>query len=436
VTLPRLVQARPALRPVLAGLVLVLSASPALAYWEIIPQVDAGITYEDNPRYISDESVDAGSVLREDATGVFTELQLDLTYKTPATELNLHPRVRESNYLESNKDLNEDDRYLDVLAARSGELGYAAFRGRYQETGIRTNEFESATPENPDEPPTVTGASGRFSEDTQEIWSFQPSLNYQLSPRNVVGLSGLWTESVYDEDETIGVGVNNYVDYDYSSVELSMRHVLDPKNVFVVALNGGSFSTKDPESVLVNSTDSFGITAAYERTISETLTGSLTVGINRSSIDIETNAGGIPLASNEERNFIGSLEVRKRSERTTLNFSVGSQIAPRSDGTEVIQEQLRFYVDRRLGARLDGSLGVLYSIESAVGEAAPNVLTRQDRDYFTVDAGLSWRLTETLSVYGTYSYLSDTTDVITGNIHQTNNRLYLGVRYRGVGLRR
>ncbi|MEZ5564355.1 MAG: hypothetical protein R3F24_02045 [Gammaproteobacteria bacterium] len=37
---------------------------PALAYWQLIPQVDAGITYEDNPRYLSDEQKKAQDALQ------------------------------------------------------------------------------------------------------------------------------------------------------------------------------------------------------------------------------------------------------------------------------------------------------------------------------------------------------------------------------------
>lgn len=447
--------------PALLGAAVVALAAPvapAVAYWELVPQLEAGFTFENNPRYISDEAEDAQNAINPDATanamGVFTEVRLDGTYKTPTTEVTLTPRFRDTNYLKNNKDLNDDDLYLDLNAEHVGQLGSIGLVARYQETGIRTSEFESATPTNPDDPGPITGGSGRFSDDTQQTWTLRPSVNYQLSPRNVVGISGQLSETTYDEDQVQLLGSRDYLDYTYSSVEVSLRHVLNAKNYFAIALNGGNFLAEEPGRLFENSTDSFGITAAYNRTFSDTLTGSVTFGVTRSSIDVDGIIGGFdPLTgapcqllapcstNNEERNFVGNLELRKRSELTTLNFSLGSQIAPRSDGTEVVQEQLRFYVDRRLSNRLDGSVGVLYSMESAVGqifqpETATIGLAREDRNYFTIDTGLSWRLTETLSVYGTYSYVWDTTDVTTGNIHQTNNRLYFGVRYRGVGLRR
>lgn len=443
----------------LAALVPVVApVAPALAYWELIPQIDVGITTENNPRYISDEAEDAGAVnpdALDNALGVYTDLQVQGSYQTPTSKVTLTPRVRSTNYLKSNKDLNDDDLYVNLFGERSGNLGSIGLGASYVETGIRTSEFESATPDNPDDPLPVSDGSGRFSDDTREAWSIQPSLNYQLSPRNVVGISGSFSETTYDEDQEPLLASRGYLDYSYSSMDLSLRHVLDAKNYFAIALNGGNFLADESGRLFRNSTDSFGITASYNRSLSDTLTGTLTAGITRSSIDVDGIIGGLdPLTgalclpadpcstSNEERNFVGSLELRKRSELTTLNFSVSSQIAPRSDGTEVVVEQARLYVDRKLTGKLVGTLGFLYSMESAVGEVfQPETATlgfaRLDRDYLTIDSRLTWRLTATLSMYGAYSYQTDTTDLVTGGTTQrTNNRLFLGVRYRGLGIRR
>ncbi|MEQ1802487.1 MAG: hypothetical protein ABL989_11235 [Gammaproteobacteria bacterium] len=441
-----------------AMLLATVPVAPAFAYWELTPQVEGGITYETNPRYLSDEEESVVLALNPDAAdnvmGVYFDLRLEGTYKTPSTQIALTPRIRETNYLKSNKDLNDDDWYVDFLAAHTGVLGNVSLRSSYQETGVRTTEFESAVPDNPDAPLPVSGGSGRFSDDTQQTWNIEPALNYQLSPRNLVGLTGQYSDTTYDEQRENLLASRSYLDYNYSSLELSLRHVLDSKNYFAVALNSGNFLAEEPDRLFKNSTDSFGITAAYNRSFSETLTGTLTVGITRSSVDVSGIVGGFdPLTgapclltdpcatSNEERNFVGSLELRKRSEGTTLNFSLGSQIAPRSDGTEVVQEQVRLFVDRVFTQKLSGSLGLLYSTESAVGqifqpETASFGLARQDRNYFTIEPRISWRLTETLSVYSSYIYVSDTTDVTGGNVEQTNNRLYFGVLYRGVGLRR
>lgn len=448
----------PLRRGLVAILLAAVPAAPAVAYWQLTPQVEAGLTFENNPRYVSDEAEEAVLALNRDAMdnvlGTYLDLRLQGLYQTPSTQVSLAPRIRQTNYLKSNKDLNDDDWYLDFASSHNGELGGIALDARYQETGVRTSEFESAVPDDPDDPNSGGDGSGRFSDDTRKTWDIAPSIDYQLSRRNALTISGEYTETTYDEEREDIVGSRGYLDYNYSSVDLSLRHVLNPKNYFALALNGGNFLAEEPGRLFKNSTDSFGITAAYNRAFSDTLTGTLTVGITRSSVDVTGIVGGLdPLTgapclpanpcatSNEERNFVGSFDLRKRSELTTMNFSLSSQIAPRSDGTEVVQEQARFYIERVLSRRLSATLGLLYRMETAVGqvfkpETASFGLARQDRTYFTIEPRLSWRLTEVLSINGSYAYVSDVTDVTSGNVHQTNNRLYFGVLYRGVGLRR
>jgi hypothetical protein len=448
----------PARRGLAALLLTAMPAVSALAYWELTPQAEVGMTFENNPRYISDEEEPFVLPLNPDAAdnvlGVYVDARLKGAYKTPSTEVSLVPRIRQTNYLKSNTDLNDDDWYVDFAAAHNGILGGVGLTASYQDTGVRTSEFETAIPDDPDGPVPITDGSGRFSDDTRESWDVQPSLSYQLSPRNVLGVTGLISETTYDEQREELLASRSYLDYSYSSLELSLRHVLDANNYFALALNGGNFLADETGRQFENSTDSFGITAAYNRAFSDTLTGTLTLGITRSSLDVAGIVGGFdPLTgapclpsdpcstSNEERNFVGSLDVRKRSELTTLNFSISSQIAPRSDGTEVVQEQARVYVVRTLTSRLTGTLGAIYSQESAVGQIfQPETSTlgfaRQDRNYFTVEPGVAWQLTETLSVFASYAYQWNDTDVGTGSVEETNNRVFLGVRYQGVPLRR
>ncbi|MEO7386310.1 MAG: hypothetical protein ABIX37_05190 [Gammaproteobacteria bacterium] len=435
-----------------------LPMAPAVAYWELTPLLDAGITYESNPRYISDESkailIGANPDITDDVLGTFVDAKLEGVYKTPSSQIALSPRIRKTDYLKSNKDLNDNDWYVDFLAAHNGTLGNVSLNADYRETGVRTSEFESATPSNPDDPLPVSGGSGRFSDDTQSTWEVGPALSFQLSPRNQVRVSGNFAETTYNQEDSPLLASRDYLDYRYSSVDVVLGHTLDEKNAFEIALNGGTFLASEDGRLFENSTDSFGITGTYQRVFSPTLTGSASAGVSRNSIDVSGIIGGFdPLTgspclpsgpcaiSNEERNFVGSLDLRKRSEETTLNFSLSSQIAPRSDGTEVVQEQARLFVVRTLTRRLTGTFGGIYSLESAVGqifqpETATFGLARQDRNYFTVDTGLSWQLTTTLALYGTYSYTDNETDTTSGTVSQTNNRLFFGVRYRGVALRR
>ncbi|MEO8444536.1 MAG: hypothetical protein ABI567_05990 [Gammaproteobacteria bacterium] len=439
-------------------LLAVAPLAPALAYWQLTPQVDSGVTYETNPRYISDEAKAAQEALDPGATanvmGNYLDARIEAVYQTPTDQWSLTPRIRKTDYLKSNRDLNDDDLYLDFSALHGGTRGNISLAAAYQETGVRTSEFDSATPDNPDDPlPTGTGG-GRFSDTTQKTLNLRPTLNYQVSPRNIAGLSGEFSDTSYSRQRS-DTSVGGYLDYKYSSVDLSVRHYLNAKNSFGMALNGGNFIATQAGTPFENSTDSFGINASYDHTFSETLSGNATAGVSRSSVNVSgIRAGFDPLTgfqcspaipctvSNEERNFTGNVSLRRRSELTTMNLSLARQIAPRSDGTEVVQDQLRFFIERPLTRKLRGSLGAVASQESAVGRifqqgSATGTLARQDRTYVTVDSRIAWQLTEALSAYGTYTYVSDKNSRSTGNDSQVqNNRLYFGILYRAIVFRR
>ncbi len=432
--------------------VLGLTSATAVAYWEVIPQVDAGVTLEDNPRYLADSTKAAAEAatpgIADDATGIFIDADVNGSYQTPANEIRLSPRVRKTDYLKSNKDLNDDTWAIDFSAAHTDLRGSVGIAASIRETGVRNSEFESATPENPNAPPTASGGSGRFSgDDTQTSKDLRPFLNYRLSPRNTVELFFSATDVEYDQSAGLVDDLpptSTYFDYTDKQTVLAMNHYLNDKNFLQLSLNGGSFDSQQPDREFRNSSDSFGVTAAYNLAITPTLSANAKVGVTRSSVDLIglqfDPLTGAPCPqdalcsdSNDDRNLVGDIGLRKRSELTTLNFNVSRSLAPSSNGTQVVQDQFRFYVDRTITDRLSVGAAATYIKEAAVASDS-----RRDRTYLTGDARVTWRLTPTLSAYGTYTYISNEYDfnVTAADTQQTNHRLIFGFTYRGVGIRR
>ena len=432
-------------------------SGPAAAYIQLIPQIDAGATYEDNPRFFYDFQKAAQETLSPGSTdsvlGLYTDLRLEGHWNTPASQVTLTPRLRRTDYLKANDDLNDDDKYLDLSAVHSGARGNVQLTGYYREVSVRTSEFLEATPDDPDAPLDPSTGSGHFADRTQKTWSIAPALAYQLSPRNVVNLSASYADVTYDEDDGDPL-TRSYLDYDYSSVDLSLRHILDAKNAFSIGLNRSHSLAHVTGNPFRNSSDSYGVTVVYERNFSQRLSGNISAGTTRNSATVSGIVGGFdPVSSafcfpfspceihSEEENIVGGMGLRWRTQLSTLNLDLSRNIAPRSDGTEVVQDQLRFFIDRTLTRRLSGTFAIAALKESAVGkffEPSSQIiqLVRQDRTYVTADLGANWRLTPTLSVYGRYSYRTDRQDVTGGSADRDNNRLFFGVKYRGVGLRR
>lgn len=430
-------------RPVLLIPILGLASTTAVAYWEVIPVVDAGITLEDNPRYLSDSAIDtAGPGAADDTMGVFIDTGLNASYRTPANEIRLSPRVRRTDYLKDNSDLNDDTSAVDFYAAHQDRLGGIGVAASYRETGVRDSEFEGATPDNPNAPPTSSGGSGRFAgDDTQTSKDLRPFLNYRLSPRNTAELSFSTADVSYDQSTTSGI-IDDYFDYTNKQTTLGLNHYLNDKNFLQLSLNGGSFDSEQPGREFRNSSDSFGVNASYNLAITPTLSANARFGVTRTSVDlvglrIDPLTGALCpedalcSASDDDRNLVGDIGIRQRSELTTLNLNATRSLAPSSNGTEVVQDQFRFYVDRTITQRLSVSGGAVFIDETAVAGDS-----RRDRTYLTIDGMVTWRLTPTLSTYGKYSYVSNEYNVTNADTEQTNNRVSFGVSYRGTGFRR
>ncbi len=406
-----------------------LTSSSALAYWELTPQLGAGITWESNPRYESNNDKDAVS-------GTFALAGLNGSYKTPADQFTLSTSFQQTNYLDSNgrnnDSLNSDNWNVNLGAFHADRRGDIGLSAGYSESPIRNGDVDPNAPPQPD-------GGGTFADGTQKYGNLGTFLTYNLSPRNRVSLNYNVSESTYDIPGNRSFN-DFYFDYTDDGASVGISHYLNEKNFFQLVLNGGTFKSEAQNGPAKNTTDSYGISVGYSYVPTETVTASFNIGTTRSSVDIR----GLPFdpltgafcaqeatcsASDESRNFVGGITISKRSEETTLTFDASRALAPQSDGTQDIQDLFSLFVQRTLTRRLSVTAGTLFSNSSAVGD-----LGQQNDKYYTLDTSLSWQLTPTFTTYGKYTYASYDNDGTSSS--DTNNILYFGVTYQGVGFRR
>jgi hypothetical protein len=112
---------------------------------------------------------------------------------------------------------------------------------------------------------------------------------------------------------------------------------------------------------------------------------------------------------------------------TTVEYSQSQ--APRSNGTSVVSDNFRLGFERTLSERFTTAINLLYANDSALGDVG-----REDRVYYAASGTLRYRLTQTLSINGSYYYSVNKDDANSDN--QTNNRLFISLAYKGVGIRR
>lgn len=405
-----------------------LASAPALAYWELIPRVEGGITTETNPyNRLETQSYDS-------ATGGFADIRLDGAFTTPRDTITLVPRFRTFEYSGSDNSLDDDDYSIDLNADHQWDISSASLRLSYRDNGIRTNEFNTATP-------------GQTTDDSQQTWSIGPSLNYVLSPRHSLRFTADLTDIEYDASPQAG-----YFDYTNSNIQATWIYAYSTKTTLLLSANGGRFKATNPYppestgffSSTGNTTDSVGGTLAVERKLTPTLTTTVTLGSSRSTQDVEglkydpdnpsflcPTYPTLCSISESSNNFVGGITLRQTSEVMTTTIDYSQSQAPRSTGSSVVSESFRLNFDRELSRRFNGSVNLLYTSDSALGDYG-----RRDRVYYSAGTTVRYRLTEYLSLYGTYAYTINEDDANDGGVKQKNNRLFFSLVYRGVGIRR
>ena len=407
-----------ALTVLLPGL---LVSVPALAYWELIPRVEGGITTETNPfNELETRGYDS-------ATGAFADFRLDSTFRTARDTITLVPQLRTLKYSGSEDDLDDDDYSLSLNTSHRWDIGSASLLLAYRDNGIRTNEFNTATP-------------GQTVDDSQQTWSFDPSLSYVLSERNSLQFSADLSDIQYDASPNSG-----YYDYRNTNIQATWIHAYSAQTSILLSANVGKFKATDPYSTAENITDSYGATIAMERKFTPTVTGTVTLGSSHSTQDVSREAlfgifcppgftidtQGECSISESSDNFIGGISLRQTSEVMTTTIEYNQSQAPRSNGSSVVSDSFRLKFERDLSRRFDGSINLLYTSDSALGDFG-----REDRVYYSGSSTLRYRLTEYLSLYGTYAYTVNEDDANDGGVKQKNNRLFFSLVYRGVGIRR
>jgi hypothetical protein len=395
-----------------------LVSGQALAYWELIPRVEGGITTETNP-YNRLDNQDSDS-----ATGGFADFRLDSAYRTRRDAITLVPRFRTYQYTDSDDRLDDDDYSLDLNASRQWDTASGSLRAGYKDDGIRTSEFNTAP--------------GETTDDSQETWTFGPSFNYVLSPRHSLQFSADLSDITYDASPTAG-----YYDYRNTNVQATWIYAVSENASTLLSANGGRFKATDPYSPAENTTDSVGGTLAVEYKFSPTLSTTVTLGTSHSTQDFDgltfdpTNPGFLcptwPFAlcsfRESSSNFVGGITFRQSSESMVTTVEYSQSQAPRSNGTSVVSDNFRLGFERTLSERFTTAINLLYANDSALGDVG-----REDRVYYAASGTLRYRLTQTLSINGSYYYSVNKDDANSDN--QTNNRLFISLAYKGVGIRR
>lgn len=396
--------------------VALLSPVTVLAWsWEMVPTVDAGLSYETNPDNVSEQS-------REDDVFIASlRGKMRVAARTQDSSLQLDPsiRLREDWDNDSSLQLDGTDFSLPLSFTTRGERSRTSVNAGYSLLPSREADYQVTDPNAPLPPGGVgcdVDAQGRCRVDEMQThWNVAPDFVYDLTPRLQLSLGAQYSEVSYDEAR-----ITRRFDYDYSLASMSLMHMLRPRHRVNVATSFSRYDARQPGSLLDNETDTTNFSLGYEYLFSDETTLILNLGssFNDYRATVYCFDPGPPPAivgctrEGNDDSFVGELFlVQKFPDRISTRIGISRQVQPTSDGAQVTADSFTAFAERDLSPRLRVSAGVTYIDQEAIGSDSAVVRQRLNRSYGRLDLGLRWQLSRHWFARMRYVYDTDDYDI-------------------------
>jgi hypothetical protein len=389
-------------------------ATPALAAWEAVPNLELAVHARDNPRLTTE-----GAVITQDdaATSMQFNGRFALSNVSPRGALFVEPRIRADAYSDSeDDDLQSEDLFLDVRGSRQWQTATAGVRGYFSRESVLYSELLDAEPLDPnlDDPVAVdTGRLVQFDQDRNRA-TIAPYVDVDISERSSVILEARYLDISYS-----GTPVSGRSDFTDGLFSVGIQRQIDDRNSATARLLVSQFEADANQNV----TDTIGVEGSFTRMINDVWTFLLTTGLRRSDIAFVDSQAA--LMEDVDTNFALSLGFRKRTERATLNLDVRRLIDPNSSGFLEQRDEFRVAVKRQFSPTLTGGFA-LRAIDSSVLGG----ILASDRDYARINLNLEWALSRTWAVGVGYDTIYQKFEGQTGDA--TSDTLSVGINYRGL----
>lgn len=405
-------------------MLLVLPVSAFGAAWEIVPRIGTEVSYETNPDNTSRQS--------EEDDGYILALvgAANIRFATPRSSGTFEPllRLRQSYGNDGNNQLDGTDFLLPLTASYSGQRSQTSMSVGYSQLPSREADYQVVDPNSP-LPPGGVGCDvdirGRCRVDeTQSRWYVNPGYSYYLSPRLVASANAAYSETRYDESDITG-----RFNYEYVTGSASITRTLAEQHNISASVNASRYEADQDGGPLTNTTETTGVSLAYEYALAPNTSVTVAGGISVSDFTIEGRAtvGGLPCldpdlnefvlckTKGQDTNFVGELFLRQKlDESITTQFGVSRSVQPNSDGAETTVDLANAFIERKISPRLRASAGFSYTKQDAIGSEEIELLRQRfDRTYYRLSLKTSWNLTRHWVVGAGYEYYIDDQSLFT-----------------------
>jgi hypothetical protein len=398
----------------------ILAGARADAAWDFVPKLDLSARQEDNPYYVPDNL----PAQQQSASSMGLDTSIQMATYNQRSLLQFEPRVVVYRYTDSaNDNLNGEDWYFKGGGNYQWTTVTAGFDADYRRQRLATGEFNTFD-YNLDTQSPDTGDTGRtvFIDQYRDFYYATPYVAFTLSPRNTLRLDATHSNVSYSGgDLAFRTG---YGDTRYSA---ALQRNTDQRTQISAIISVDDYNA----DINVNDFHTVTVEGQFSHPINPLWTFNMTAGVLRSDFKVVNLTQRITTGATTD--YVVDLGFRKRSERSSLNASIGRDVYPSSNGYTAIRRQGQIYGDVDFTLRFGLDYGVLLQETTTLG----GLNSTDDRNYADLELNFSWALKPVLFLVAgiEYQYQEFPNDILNrGKLTATT--FNIGVRYRGLSKRK
>ena len=364
-----------------------ISNSANAAVWLFDPKITFSYEYDDNYRLATDSS-------NEDEVST-TKLSGELALKGKSERLDLKALLDldATNYSGDDDELSDrnNQSFRLTTAYRATERNRVSLKANiFRDTILRTTRSFSI----PDEDELTFDPNQDIDENLvrenvrRTRYLISPGWNYRLSEKTSIGLQYSYRDLSFSGERDSGL-----VESDSQSIIARINRKLTEKDRITASISERYFRPDNDRDV-----DTLEVKIGWVHKFTETFAMDFSVGARDSDFD---NA---PKSS--DSGFVGNIGATKRSDRTVYRVNLEQRENPSSSGNTVETDRLRMGVEHALTEKLTFSFdGNFFDTETN-----NSVDSDSNREYFSLEPGLSWKFLPSWELGASYRYADEDLD--------------------------
>jgi hypothetical protein len=366
------------------------------AQWQYDPRVVVTGLYESNYQ-LANTPANKVSVYGSQA-----DASVQIHGQWPTTSLVLTPYVS-GTYLPGHTELDDNLESMDFKLNYTGQRFNSSIASNFSQRSLLQEVLPTTNPNsiansNADLGQTSPATNPGLLEqhNRQNMLVFNPSASFALSQRSRLVFFADYLDATYANQNLdanfASQNVGGYVNYSDIAGSVGWAYQVTPRGSLTLSGTASAFSPSH-----VAGSDTYSLQGQWDSSLTPTEKYYLRLGESRTVFDAGFGAAPAAAAANSVSAGAG---VSWAFQVTSVFFDAMRSVNPSPSGDSVVQDELRFRVERQYSPRLAAFAGLVGVKQDPVGKGNSFVGT----NYVSGDIGMEWRITRVFALAGAYGY--------------------------------